>query len=101
RVTRLSSPLDVPSEQDVEVATIANEVARQLQEMASPRQVRIVVGNELPALCTDPARLELALINLVSNGIKYSDPSKGDCFVEITSDKNPPEGSCVLYVRDN
>ena len=101
RVTRLSSPLDVPSEQDVEVATIANEVARQLQEMALPRQVRIVVGDELPELCTDPARLELALINLVSNGIKYSDPSKGDSFVEITAGKNPPEGSCILCVRDN
>jgi signal transduction histidine kinase len=101
RVTRLSSPLDVPSEQDVQVATIANEVARQLQEMASLRHVRIVVGNELPELCADPARLELALINLVSNGIKYSDPSKADSFVEITSDQNPPQGRCVLCVRDN
>jgi signal transduction histidine kinase len=101
RVTRLSSPLDVPSEQDVQVATIANEVARQLQEMASLRHVRIVVGNELPELCADPARLELALINLVSNGIKYSDPSKADSFVEITSGQNPPQGRCVLCVRDN
>lgn len=101
RVTRLSSPLDVPSEQDVQVATIANEVARQLQEMASLRHVRIVVGNELPELCADPARLELALINLVSNGIKYSDPSKADSFVEITSGQNPPQGSCVFCVRDN
>jgi len=96
----LSSPLDVPSEQDIEVATIANEVARQLQEMASSRQVRIAVGNGLPELCADPARLELALINLVSNGIKYSDPSKADSFVEITL-RNAAEGSCVLCVRDN
>jgi len=102
RVTRLSSPLDVPTEQDVEVATIANEVARQLQEMASSRHVRIVVGTELPALCADPARLELALINLVSNGIKYSDPSKADAFVEITQARDAaPEGRCVLCVRDN
>jgi len=102
RVTRLSSPLDGPNEQDVEVATVANEVARQLQEMASSRQVRIVVGAELPELCADPARLELALINLVSNGIKYSDPSKADSFVEITRGQNAaPEGRCVLCVRDN
>jgi signal transduction histidine kinase len=101
RVTRLSSPLDVPSEQDIEVATIASEVARQLQDMASSRHVRIAVGTELPQLCGDPARLELALINLVSNGIKYSDPSKADSFVEITTGENPPEGSCVLCVRDN
>jgi len=102
RVTRLSSPLDGPNEQNVEVAAIANEVARQLQDMASSRHVRIVVGNELPELCVDPARLELALMNLVSNGIKYSDPSKADAFVDITSGENAaPEGSCVLRVRDN
>ena len=102
RVTRLSGPLDVPSEQNVEAATIANEVARQLRDMASSRQVRLVVGTVLPELCADPARLELALMNLVSNGIKYSDPSKADAFVEITSAENDaPEGSCVLCVRDN
>jgi len=102
RVTRLSSPLDGPNEQNVQVATIANEIARQLQEMAASRKVRIVVGQELPELCADPARLELALMNLVSNGIKYSDPSKADCFVEITSGEHPaPEGSCVVWVRDN
>jgi len=102
RVTRLSSPLDVPSEQSVEVTTIANEVARQLQEMAASRQVRIGVGKGLPELCADPARLELALINLVSNGIKYSDPSKADSFVEITAGENDaPDGKCVVRVRDN
>jgi len=69
--------------------------------MASSRHVRIVVGNELPEVCADPARLELALMNLVSNGIKYSDPSKEDSVVEITSGKNAPEDNCVLCVRDN
>jgi signal transduction histidine kinase len=101
RVTRLSSPLDVPNEQNVEITTIASEVARQLQEMASSRHVRIVVGTALPEVCADPARLELALMNLVSNGLKYSDQSKADSFVEITSGQNPPEDSCVLCVRDN
>jgi signal transduction histidine kinase len=102
RVTRLSGPLDVPNEQNVEVATIATEVARQLRDMASSRQVRIVVGTGLPELCADPARLELALMNLVSNGIKYSDPSKADSFVEITAGEiEAPEGSCVVCVRDN
>jgi signal transduction histidine kinase len=102
RVTRLSSPLDVPNEQNVAVATIANEVARQLQDVASSRRVRIAVGEGLPELCADPARLELALINLVSNGIKYSDPSKADAFVEITAgENNAREDTCVVRVRDN
>jgi signal transduction histidine kinase len=103
RVTRLSGSPDVPNEQNVAIGTIANEVARQLEEMARSREVRIVVGAELPELCADPARLELALMNLVSNAIKYSDPARTDSFVEITSEVLNDGGRdrCIIRVRDN
>jgi signal transduction histidine kinase len=74
RMTLLSNPVDVPNKQLVAISTIANEVARQLGEMAQSRHVQIRVVDGLPELWGDPARVELALINLVSNGIKYSDP---------------------------
>jgi signal transduction histidine kinase len=103
RVTRLSGSLDVPNEQHVDVGIIANEVARQLEEMAASRNVRIVVEPELPELCVDPARLELALMNLVSNAIKYSDPAKADSCVEISSavQSDADQRTCVIRVRDN
>ena len=103
RVTRLSGSLDVPNEQNVDVGIIAKEVARQLEDMAASRQVRIVVGSELPELCVDPARLELALMNLVSNAIKYSDPAKADSFVDISSQVQNDTGQrkCVIRVCDN
>jgi signal transduction histidine kinase len=103
RVTRLSGRPDVPTEQQIEVGTIANEVARQLDEMAASRQVRITVHGHLPEVCTDPARLELALMNLVSNSIKYRDPDKADSFVEITAkvQKDGSKDMCVIAVRDN
>jgi signal transduction histidine kinase len=103
RVSRLSLSTDVPSEQQIDVTTIANEVARQLQEMASARRVRIVVEGALPTLCGDPARLELALMNLVSNAIKYSDPAKPDAFVEIApSERHVAVDSMrAIKVRDN
>jgi signal transduction histidine kinase len=103
RVTRLSGRHDLPNEQSVDVGTIAHEVARQLEEMASARHVRIRVDTHVPELCADPARLELALMNLVSNAIKYSDPGKADSFVEITSkvEDDQPESRCVISVRDN
>ena len=103
RVTRLSGSLDVPNEQNVDVGVIAKEVARQLEDMAASRQVRIVVGSELPELCADPARLELALMNLISNAIKYSDPAKADSFVEVSSDlqNDTDQPKCVIRVRDN
>ena len=103
RVSRLSDPTDVPSEQRIEVTAIATEVARQLEDMASTRRVRIVSARDLPALSGDPARLELALMNLVSNGIKYSDPAKPDSFVEIASATRDggSDRTCTICVRDN
>jgi len=101
RMTRLSNAIDGPNEQRIAVATIAHEVARQLEEMATLRNVRVRIGTELPQLWGDPARLELALINLVSNGIKYNDPKKDDSFVEIAAVSTAPAGSCTFCVRDN
>lgn len=101
RMTRLSNAIDGPNEQRLAVATIAHEVARQLEEMANSRNVRIRVDGELPEMWGDPARLELALINLVSNGIKYNDPKKSESFVEIAAMTSTTEGECTFCVRDN
>jgi signal transduction histidine kinase len=102
RLARLGGPLDVPSQQRVELASVATEVARQLDEMAVARHVTIRVDVQLPALFIDPARLELVLLNLVSNAIKYSDPAKPDSFVEIASCANlAADQTCTLCVRDN
>ena len=66
---------------------------------------------DLPTLVADPARLELVLLNLVANAIKYSDPQKADSFVEVArarrqvdaaTDADAVTGSLVdqLGVRD-
>ena len=102
RLARLGDSLDVPSEQRVELDQVASEVARQLEEMAAARGVTIRVGPDLPTLVADPARLELVLLNLVSNAIKYSDQAKADPFVEVAAD--PTSGDpemCAIVVRDN
>ena len=103
RVSRLTDGTDLPSEQRIEVRTIANEVARQLDDMASSRHVRVVVDARLPELSGDPARLELALMNLMSNAIKYSDPARSDSFVEIApaDERRVSDDMCVIRVRDN
>ena len=103
RVSRLSDPGDGPNEQVIEVSTVAQEVIRQLQDMAASRNVRVTVAPGLPRVCGDPARLELALMNLVSNGIKYSDPEKKESSVTISpaTSKIVPEGMCAISVRDN
>jgi signal transduction histidine kinase len=102
RLARLGDPLDIPSQQRIELDGLATEVARQLQEMAAARRVMIRVDSQLPALIVDPARLELVLLNLVSNAIKYSDPAKTDSFVEIASCENgDADQKYTFCVRDN
>jgi signal transduction histidine kinase len=102
RLARLGDPLDVPSQQHIELEGLAGEVARQLEEMAASRGVSIRIGRDLPTLFGDPAHLELILLNLVSNAIKYSDPEKPECFVEvgICGDADA-EDVCTVCIRDN
>jgi signal transduction histidine kinase len=103
RMARVSEPVDGPSEQHVDVGSLAAEVARQLEEMAASRKVTLRIADDLPTLHGDPARIELVLLNLVSNAIKYSDPKKADSFVEIVVAPAEPgaEGSCTICIRDN
>ncbi|HMJ86616.1 MAG TPA: HAMP domain-containing sensor histidine kinase [Vicinamibacterales bacterium] len=102
RLARLGDPLDVPSQQHIELEGLAGEVARQLEEMAAARAVSIRIGPGLPTLFGDPAHLELILLNLVSNAIKYSDPEKPECFVEIAVCGDArAEDVCTVCIRDN
>lgn len=100
RLAQLDGRGDVPTQQTVDVAALAGEVRRQLEEMAATRAVEIRIAGDLPAVYSDPARLELVLLNLVSNAIKYRDPAKPDAFVAIESDPDS-NAHWTLRVRDN
>jgi signal transduction histidine kinase len=108
RIARISDLVDVPSEQLVDLTALAEEVARQLEEMATARRVEIRIAPDLPTLVADPARLELVLLNLVANAIKYSDPEKGESFVEVAHARRQVDAALpdqpdtfTLSVRDN
>ncbi len=101
RLARLGDSMDVPSQQHVEVAGLAMEVKRQLADSAAARNVDVRVAAHLPTLHVDPARLELILVNLVSNGIKYSDPGKASPYVDIATRDGADDGFCTIVVRDN
>jgi signal transduction histidine kinase len=102
RMARISEPVDGPSEQQVDLRALTQEVARQLDAMAAARGVDIRIAADLPALHADPARLELVLLNLLSNAIKYSDPQKPESFVEVAlAPRTGDRAVCVVVVRDN
>lgn len=101
-LSRLRTPqLDTPDVQRIEIATAATEVGRQLREMADAREVEIQVSDDLPSILVDVARLELILMNLISNAIKYSDPAKAKRFVRVESAGDCQPQFCCLVVRDN
>ena len=108
RIARMNDQADLPSQQLVDLGALAGEVVRQLEEMAASRKVAMRVAPDLPSLTADPARLELVLLNLVANAIKYSDPEKGEPFVEISCVGPVPDAAsaagvmtCVIAVKDN
>jgi len=101
RLSRLTDPLDMPSQQEVDLQALAAEVVRQVAEMATARDVVIRINvAEVPPLLIDSARLELVLLNLVSNAIKYCDPRKPDRFIEVAASLTSAE-MCAIIVRDN
>jgi len=103
RIARVGDARDVPSQQSLDLGALAADVAQQLKDMAQARGVTIQIAAGLPSIVADPARVELVLLNLVSNGIKYSDANKPASIVEIVAvdEGRAAEGTCTICVRDN
>jgi signal transduction histidine kinase len=68
--------------------------------MADSRGVEIQIADDMPMLIVDVGRLELALVNLISNAVKYCDPDKPRRLVEITA-RRLENGACEICIRDN
>jgi signal transduction histidine kinase len=90
---------DTPSAQLIDLSELVGEVLRQLQDMAEVRGVVLRAAEDLPRLYIDTGRLELILINLIANAIKYSDPNKPERFVDITAAMR--QDGCEIRVKDN
>ncbi len=99
-IARVRSKGDNAVVQTISVASVAQEAARQLREMADARGVEIRVADTLPTLTVDVGRLELAFVNLLSNAIKYSDPDKIERYVDVSGNVSG-NGTVQIEVRDN
>ncbi len=76
------------------------ETVEELQTMAGERGVRIDVQEPIPDVQVDATRVELALINLVGNAVKYSDPGEEDRWVRLGVQR-AEEGYWRISVADN
>ena len=90
---------DLPNLQDVDLSAVARDVGRQLDDMAGARGVQVEVEEGLPHVVADAGRIELVLMNLIANAVKYSDPHKPQRFVQVTANRDRPYPS--IRVRDN
>lgn len=62
---------------------LVEETVAELRGMAEERGVRIEAQETVPDVQVDATRVELALINLIGNAVKYSDPAKEERWVRI------------------
>ncbi len=81
------------------------ESVRQLRERAQSCGVFVRVAEDLPDVEVNAPAVELALNNLISNAIKYSDPDKPTRHVDIKArverDEDRKGDRLVVEVRDN
>jgi signal transduction histidine kinase len=79
---------------------LLEEAVDELRGIASEKEVRIEVREPIPDVQVDAIRVELALINLVGNAVKYSDPNEEDRWVRIAVQRDE-EGFWRISVSDN
>lgn len=87
--------------QRVDLWSLITDIIGQLREMADARGVEVRMASPLPVITIDLARLELVLVNLISNAIKYSDPNKSVRLVEIGALASDRQDICVITITDN
>ena len=93
---------DARQRRNVLLPQAAIESVRQLRDTAQARGVTVQIMDELPKVEVDAAAVELALVNFLSNAIKYSDPSKGDRWVKVLGELqfgSRADGGPELVVR--
>jgi signal transduction histidine kinase len=80
--------------------TLVAETVEELRVMADERSVRLEIQEPIPDVQVDATRVELALINLVGNAVKFSDPDEDDRWVRLGVQRHE-EGFWRVSVADN
>ncbi len=80
--------------------SLVEETVGELRSFAEDRQVRIEVQDTIPDVHVDATRVELALVNLIGNAVKYSDPLEGDRWVRLSVQREE-QGHWRISVSDN
>jgi signal transduction histidine kinase len=86
--------------EQVDLKKMIDESFERLMYMEGSEGVERSVGvDEEASLYTDPYRLSVIINNLVSNAIKYRDPNKKQCYIDIRAKINT--AALEITFRDN
>lgn len=89
---------DSRQQRHVRLPQVAAEAARELREMATVNEVSLRISPDLPDIEVNAAAVELCLTNLISNSIKYRDPSRRNQWVEVRGRLEHSDGSPARYI---
>jgi len=70
--------------------TLLEGTVEELAGLAEEKGVRLEIQDVVPEVQVDATRVELVLINLLGNAIKYSDDQKADRWVRISIQRQEP-----------
>jgi two-component sensor histidine kinase len=97
----LSRPvLAARRQRNVPLAGVVSEATRRVRSIAQNRMVEVRVAETLPEVEVHDALVELCLVVLLTNAIRYSARSKGARWVEIRGVLNGAAEEIVVEVRD-
>jgi len=85
--------------QTVDVEALCREVFLALESQRAGRQVELRLG-PLPSASADPTLLQVVMVNLLANAIKYTRP-RAQAVIEVGAQTEEDENSPVYFVRDN
>lgn len=95
-LSRLESSQTVSHAEPVVLSALFEEVGGQLRSLADQASVRVeIVCPDGLSLRTDPSLLQMALRNLVENGIRYNRPAGS-----VTLEGSRTDGVVTITVRD-
>lgn len=83
---------------------LVDKVFCELRDAAAEKDVALEIDGRLPAASVDAFRVEIILVNLIGNAIKYSDPAKAARWVRVSArplGTIDSHGEFELTVADN
>jgi signal transduction histidine kinase len=83
------------------LAEVIETVLEEFEPEAVARGVALALEGAAPALEVDAARVELALMNLVGNAVKYADPAKAERWVRLRVLLSDAVDEWSVVVEDN